>query len=165
MKIAFGSDHAGFWLKEKAKGFVEEMGHEALDLGTTSADSVDYPDFARAVAETVKQGRAHLGVLVCGTGLGMAICANKVPGIRAVTCCDTLSARMSRQHNNSNVLCLGARIVGEDLALDVLSAWLGATFEGGRHERRIGKIADVEKEYMNVVSGGNERCQGKNPTN
>lgn len=147
MKIAIGSDHAGFRLKEEIKGLIEDLGHDVLDLGTTGEDSVDYPDFARAVSQAVSAGEAGLGVLICGTGLGMAIAANKIPGIRAVTCSDTFSARMSREHNDANVLCIGARVIGGGLAREVVAQWLSADFQGGRHGRRVGKISDIETEY------------------
>lgn len=147
MKVAVGSDHAGFCMKEEVKDLIKELGHDVLDLGATGEDSVDYPDFARAVGQAVSAGEAGLGVLICGTGLGMAIAANKIPGIRAVTCSDTFSARMSREHNDANVLCIGARVIGKGLARDVVTQWLSAEFEGGRHGRRVGKISDIEKEY------------------
>ncbi|HHW18684.1 MAG TPA: ribose 5-phosphate isomerase B [Firmicutes bacterium] len=148
MKLAIGSDHAGYRLKTEILEFLKEMGHEVLDFGTHSEDSVDYPDFALKVAESVRDGESELGVLVCGTGLGMAIAANKVPGIRAVTCTDTFSAHMAREHNDANVLCLGARVTGGGLARDIVKAWLEARFQGGRHERRLAKITDIERMYL-----------------
>ncbi|MGI6163471.1 MAG: ribose 5-phosphate isomerase B [Bacillota bacterium] len=144
MKIAIGCDHAGYRLKGEVLGLVENLGHQAVDFGTDSEVSVDYPDFAAKVARAVSQRNADLGILVCGTGLGMAIAANKVRGVRAVTCGDTFSARASREHNNANVLCLGARVTGGGLALDIVRTWLEAEFQGGRHERRVSKIMDLE---------------------
>ena len=144
MKIAIGCDHAGYRLKGEVLVLVENLGHQAVDFGTDSEVSVDYPDFAAKVARAVSQRNADLGILVCGTGLGMAIAANKVRGVRAVTCGDTFSARASREHNNANVLCLGARVTGGGLALDIVRTWLEAEFQGGRHERRVSKIMDLE---------------------
>ncbi|RLB47442.1 MAG: ribose 5-phosphate isomerase B [Deltaproteobacteria bacterium] len=138
--IAVGSDHAGLNLKRAVVKALGERGHEVLDLGTDSAESVDYPDFAHAVAAKVVSGDAPLGVLICGSGIGMSLSANRHPGVRAVVCSDTFSARMARMHNDANVLCMGERVVGEGLALDILDAFLGASFEGGRHARRVGKI-------------------------
>ena len=139
-----GSYHAGYPLKGKVAELIKELGHEVIDLGTHSEESVDYPDFAVKVAHAVTQGEADLGVLLCGTGLGMSIAANKVRGIRAVTCGDTFSARSSREHNDANMLCIGARVTGCGLALDIVKAWLEAEFKGGRHARRVQKIADIE---------------------
>lgn len=148
MRLAVGSDHAGYRLKQDVLDWLKEMGHEATDMGTASPQSVDYPDFARAVCEAVAAGEASLGILVCGTGLGMAIAANKVRGIRAVTCSDTFSARCSREHNDANVLCLGERVVGPGVARDIVETWLGAAFAGGRHQRRVDKISDIERKYI-----------------
>jgi ribose 5-phosphate isomerase B len=144
MKIAVGSDHAGYRLKGEVAALIQELGHEVSDLGTHSEESVDYPDFAVKVARAVTGGEADLGILVCGTGLGMAIAANKVKGIRAVTCGDTFSARASREHNDANVLCIGARVTGGGLALEIVKTWLESEFQGGRHARRVQKIADIE---------------------
>ncbi len=138
--IALGADHAGVELKDALKSALAERGYEVLDLGTHSADSVDYPDFGHAVAAKVVSGEAKLGLLICGTGVGMSMSANRHHGVRAVVCSDTFSARLSRMHNDANVLCMGARVVGQGLALDILDAFLGAGFEGGRHERRVAKI-------------------------
>lgn len=153
MRIAVGSDHAGYRLKCQVADYVRQLGHEVLDFGTHSEDSVDYPDFALEVTGAVTRGEADLGILVCGTGLGMAIAANKVKGIRAVTCSDTYSARSAREHNDANVLCLGARVIGSGLALDIVKAWLEAEFQGGRHARRVQKIADIENIADNQGSG------------
>ncbi|HHT85227.1 MAG: ribose 5-phosphate isomerase B [Bacillota bacterium] len=144
MKIAVGSDHAGYRLKGEVAALIQELGHEVSDLGTHSEESVDYPDFAVKVARAVTGGEADLGILVCGTGLGMAIAANKVKGIRAVTCGDTFSARASREHNDANVLCIGARVTGGGLALEIVKTWSESEFQGGRHARRVQKIADIE---------------------
>lgn len=148
MRIAMGSDHAGFDLKRKIVAFLRELGHQVEDMGTTGTEPADYPDYAREVCAAVKAGLADLGVLVCGTGLGMAIAANKVPGIRAVACTDAFSARCSREHNDANVLCLGERVVGDGVARDIVATWLSAGFLGGRHQRRVDKIAEIEKECL-----------------
>lgn len=140
MKIAIGSDHAGLALKAELSDVLRARGVELEDVGAHDGASVDYPDFARAVATRVADGRADLGVLVCGTGQGMAMTANKVAGIRAAVVSDTFSAAMTRQHNDCNVLCLGQRVIGGGLARACLEAWLDASFEGGRHARRVGKI-------------------------
>lgn len=147
MSIAIGSDHAGFPLKEHLKSELQTLGVEVRDYGTHSTDSCDYPDIAHAVSRAVVQGECESGILVCGTGIGMSITANKVPGIRAAHVSDPYSARMAREHNNANVLCLGERVVGQGLAGDILLAWLGASFAGGRHQRRVDKIGQLELEY------------------
>lgn len=139
-KIAIGADHAGWELKDTLRAWLEEQGHEVEDLGASSNASVDYPDFAKAVAERVVAGVAERGVLVCGTGVGMAITANRFPGVRAVNCIDSFSARMARSHNDANVIALGARVVGVGLALELLATFLSEPFEGGRHARRVGLI-------------------------
>ena len=145
MRIAVGSDHAGYRLKGEIVKFLLDQGIECDDVGAHDEHSSDYPDFARAVAEAVARESCDLGVLVCGTGIGMAITANKVPGVRAAVCSETFSARMSRQHNDANVLCVGARVVGSGLALDIVDAFVGAQFEAGRHQRRVDKIMLVER--------------------
>lgn len=142
MKIAVGSDHAGYVLKESLKTVLLERGLEVVDVGTDGTASVDYPDFAFEVGHRVSSGEVGLGLLVCGSGIGMSIAANKVPGVRAAVCGDGFSARLARQHNDANVLCLGARITGPDLLVDILASFLDARFEGGRHARRVGKIAE-----------------------
>ncbi len=146
MKIALGADHAGYELKDAISRHLREQGVEVRDEGTNSGESVDYPDYARLVAHDVSQGRADLGILVCGSGIGMAMTANKVAGIRAANVSSEYQAQMSREHNNANVLALGARILKEDEALRIVGAWLAARFAGGRHERRVEKISAVEKE-------------------
>ncbi len=138
--IYFAADHAGRVLKDALLRAAEEAGHAVSDLGTNGDESVDYPDFAHALAQKVTAEDGALGVLVCGTGIGISIAANKNPGIRAALCSDTFSARMCRMHNDANVLALGSRVVGAGLAEDILTAFLGASFEGGRHARRVGKI-------------------------
>ncbi len=144
MKIAVGADHAGFRLKTHLARLLELQGHQVADLGTFSEDSVDYPDIAAAVAGAVAGGKAERGLLVCGTGIGVAIAANKVDGIRAATCNDLFTARKSREHNDANVLTLGARVVGEGLAEDIVRGFMETDFEAGRHQRRIDKIRALE---------------------
>jgi ribose 5-phosphate isomerase B len=143
--IALGSDHAGVQLKAAIVDHLRQLGQEVEDLGTHDESPCDYPDYAEKVGRAVTGGRAERGVLICGTGVGISISANKIPGVRAALCGDTFSARMSREHNDANVLCLGARVVGIGLALDIVSTWLGATFEGGRHQRRLDKIRALER--------------------
>ncbi|HHY46648.1 MAG TPA: ribose 5-phosphate isomerase B [Firmicutes bacterium] len=140
MKVAIGSDHAGFHLKEEIKAFLSGKGIEFKDFGCHSPESVDYPDIGKAVATGVAAGGFDRGILVCGTGIGMSIVANKVPGIRAALCHDEFSARASRQHNDANVLTLGARVIGPGLAIEIVSVFLSTGFEGGRHARRVAKI-------------------------
>ncbi len=141
MRLAIASDHGGFQLKSQLVGKLREAGHEVEDLGTHSAESTDYPDYAHTLARGVADGTWPRGILVCGTGVGMAIAANRHAGVRAVNCSDTYTARLSREHNDSNVLTVGERVLGPGLAWDVVSAWLEGTFEGGeRHTRRVSKI-------------------------
>ena len=140
MKIAIGSDHAGLGLKAAIAAQLKSKGHDVTDLGTHTAESCDYPVYAKAVAHGVADGSFARGVLVCGTGQGMAMAANRVPGVRAAVLADTFSARMTAAHNDCNVLCLGARVVGEGLALDLVDVWMATAFEGGRHARRVGMI-------------------------
>jgi ribose 5-phosphate isomerase B len=142
--VALGADHAGFPLKEAIKSWLISGGFDVVDLGTHSAESVDYPDFAVAVGGAVTAGKADRGVLVCGTGIGMAMAANKVPGARAASCSDAYTARMSREHNDANILALGARITSRDAAIEILEIWLGAEFAGGRHARRVEKIVALD---------------------
>lgn len=138
--IFFGADHAGFALKNELLAVARERGLETTDLGTNGVESVDYPDFGHAVAKSVLETPGSLGVLVCGTGQGISMSANRHPGIRAALCSDTFSAQMSRMHNDANVLCIGARVVGGGLAVDIFNAFFSAKFEGGRHARRVAKI-------------------------
>ncbi|HSS20195.1 MAG TPA: ribose 5-phosphate isomerase B [Pyrinomonadaceae bacterium] len=142
MKIALASDHAGFAEKERLKPLLEELGLEVEDLGTTSEGSVDYPDYARKVAERVAAGQVEQGVLVCGSGTGMAITANKVPGVRAAVAWSEETARLARQHNDANVMALGARTTPAGTIPDIVRAWFGTSFEGGRHAERVKKIED-----------------------
>jgi ribose 5-phosphate isomerase B len=143
--IALGADHAGFPLKEEVKAWLRGRGHHVLDYGTDSADSVDYPDFAVRVAEAVVIGSAARGVLVCATGVGMAIAANKVHGVRAAVCVDVDTARLSREHNDTNVIALGARITPIGFAIPILEVWLKTDFAGGRHARRVEKLTALER--------------------
>ena len=147
LSVALGADHAGWKLKEALKSWLMEGGYQVLDFGTHSPDSVDYPDYAQQVGESVAVGKVDRGVLVCGTGIGMAMAANKVPGVRAALCGDLYTARMSREHNDANVLVLGGRLMGADMAADILHAWLETDFAGGRHARRVEKIADIERRH------------------
>jgi len=146
MRIALGADHAGYELKDKIKLHLQRKGFEVYDDGTNSGESVDYPDYARRVGEDVSRERADMGILVCGSGIGMAIAANKVPGIRAANVSSEYEAQMSREHNNANVLALGARILKEDTAFRIVDKWLSTQFAGGRHERRVEKITAIEKD-------------------
>ena len=145
MRIAVGSDHAGFPLKQQVVELLRTMGHEAVDLGTKDTQSVDYPDYALAVAESVVRGQCERGVLVCGTGIGMSIAANKVPGIRAALCWDEETAGLSREHNDANVLCLPGRSLDPARLPALVDRWMKTAFGGGRHAGRVGKIAEVEK--------------------
>lgn len=140
MKVIIGSDHGGFNLKSAIVQHLEDKGIDVKDVGPFDADSVDYPDYAKPVAEVVQNGEYDRGILVCGTGIGMNIAANKYKGIRAALVHDTFSAHATREHNNSNILCMGERVIGAGLALDIVDIWLETEFEGGRHERRIEKI-------------------------
>ena len=140
MRIVVGSDHAGLVLKDHLAARLRAQGHEVDDLGTNTAASVDYPDLAVAVARAIAGARAECGLLVCGTGQGMAMTANRIPGIRAAVCSETFSARASRAHNDANVLCIGQRVVGAGLAEDIVDAFLGTDFEGGRHAGRLEKM-------------------------
>lgn len=147
MRIALGADHAGFPLKEELARELSAQGHDVRDLGTASAEPVDYPDFAEAVGLAVVEGRVERGIVLCGSGVGASVAANKVPGVRAALCADLYTARMSREHNDANVLVLGGRLMGADMAADILQAWLETDFAAGRHARRVAKIADVESRH------------------
>lgn len=147
LRIAVGSDHAGFDLKEKVRQYLADQGFDVEDLGTHSAASVDYPDFAQKVGECVAAKQADFGVVVCGTGLGVAISANKVRGIRAAPCNDTLSARFARSHNDANVLTMGGRLMDEATAHKILDTFFSTPFEGGRHKRRVDKMTAIENQY------------------
>jgi ribose 5-phosphate isomerase B len=146
MKIALGSDHRGFEPKRRIHGLLKSWGHELLDLGTCESESCDYPDFAYQVALRVARGEVDRGILVCGTGIGMSIAANKVPGVRAALCHDSITAEMSRRHNDANILCLSADLLGDELIERLLHIWLETQFEGGRHQRRVDKITKIEQD-------------------
>lgn len=144
-KVAIGADHAGFEEKEKLKKTLDELGVKYEDVGTFSTDSVDYPDFAQKVGEKVESGEAEQGILVCGSGIGIAIAANKMHGIRAAQAWNEETARLARQHNDANVLTIGARVIPEEEIPKIVRAWFEADFEGGRHEKRVEKIMSLEK--------------------
>jgi ribose 5-phosphate isomerase B len=146
MKISLGADHAGYELKDKIRQHLQQSSINVQDEGTNSPESVDYPDYARKVAHDVSEGRADLGILVCGSGIGMAISANKVAGIRAANVSTEYEAQMCREHNNANVLALGSRILKEEDAFKIVDKWLATAFAGGRHERRVEKISAIERE-------------------
>jgi ribose 5-phosphate isomerase B len=146
VKIAVGSDHRGFDVKRRVVVLLQQLGHEPEDVGALSKDSVDYPDFAFLVAKAVNEGRADRGILVCGSGIGMCIAANKVKGVRAAPCHDNITAEMSRRHNDANVLCLSADLLGGELIERMIRIWLETPFEGGRHARRVEKITQIESE-------------------
>lgn len=146
MIIAIGSDHVGLPLKQSIASYLEESGIEYRDFGTYDTNRCHYPDIAAPVARAVANGVFSFGILCCGTGVGMSIAANKIPGVRSVVCSEPYSAKMSREHNNTNILCLGSRVVGTDLALLIVQHWLRAVYEGGRHQIRLDKIAHIETE-------------------
>src|SRR6188474_1563805 len=145
-RIAIGSDHVGYPLKEEIKKYLQELGYAYQDFGAHSAERTDYPLFAKAVTSAISSQQADLGILICGTGVGMSITANKVKGIRAVVCSEPYSAMLSRQHNNTNVLALGSRVIGPELARMIVKSWLEAEFEGGRHASRVEMISQIEAE-------------------
>lgn len=145
--IVIGSDHGGLGLKEALTRYLAGRDIQVSDIGTDNGDSVDYPRFGLRVAEMVASGSAEQGILVCGTGIGMSITANKVPGIRAALATDVFMGRMAKEHNNANILVLGGRVLDEQQACEVVAAWLDSTFEGGRHQGRLDQIAEIEKKY------------------
>jgi len=145
VKVAIGSDHAGIRLKQEIKALMDEMGIAYEDLGTCSETSVDYPDYAIPVAEKVANKEADRGIVICGTGIGVSISANKVKGIRCALCHDVFSAKLTRLHNDSNVLAMGERVIGPGLAREIAKVWFETDFEGGRHERRVNKISEYEQ--------------------
>ncbi|NLD47969.1 MAG: ribose 5-phosphate isomerase B [Clostridiaceae bacterium] len=147
MKIGIGSDHAGHNLRREIIKHIENR-YQVIDYGTCSLESVDYPDYGFTVAQAVVDGECDRGIVICGTGIGISISANKVPGIRAALCTDSFMARMSREHNDANILALGERIIGVDLALDIVDVWLKSEFLGGRHKMRVDKISEIEKRRM-----------------
>jgi len=152
MRIAVGSDHRGFGIRSKVVDLCERLGHEVEDMGTNSPEAVDYPDVASMVAGRVGRGEVDRGILVCGTGLGMCIAANKLRGVRAAPCHDDLTAELSRRHNDANVLCLSADLLGERLIERMIELWLSAPFEGGRHARRLEKIGQLEARLERELS-------------
>ena len=145
MKIAIGSDHRGYHLKEKIAGMLRSKGHDVDDEGTDVAESVDYPDFAALVAGKVSDGNVDRGILICGTGIGMSIAANKFPGVRAAPCTDEVTVEISRRHNDLNILCLPADMISPRTVERMVELWIETDFEGGRHSRRVEKIAEIEK--------------------
>lgn len=147
-KITIGCDHAAYELKKKVIAHLEARGVEVIDVGTDSTESCDYPNFARAVCKNVQDGVTELGILICGTGIGMSMAANKHRGIRAAACSDTFSARLTRQHNDANVLCFGERVVGMGLACDLVDQFIDTDFEGGKHKRRVDMIMEIEAENL-----------------
>jgi ribose 5-phosphate isomerase B len=147
MKVALGCDHAGFILKDVVAAYLAQAGHEVLDEGTDSDASCDWPDFGERVARRVACGEAERGIAICGTGIGMSITANKLPGVRAALCNGLFTARYSRLHNDANVLAMGARVIGPGLAEEIVRTWMETPFEGGRHSRRLEKLAEIESRY------------------
>jgi ribose 5-phosphate isomerase B len=154
MRIAIGTDHRGYAIRSKVIELVERLGHEVEDMGTFGPDSVDYPDIASAVSQKVSRGEVDRAILVCGTGLGMCIAANKFHGVRAAPCHDDLTAEMSRRHNDANVLCLSADLLGERLIDRMVELWLSTAFEGGRHARRVEKIQQLEQQQHDEHGDG-----------
>lgn len=146
MRLAIGSDHVGMELKPIIMDYLKELGHEVEDFGAYSDERTDYPKYGKKVAEEVAQGNFDLGILICGSGVGISISANKVKGIRAVVCSEPYSAKLSREHNNTNILAFGSRVVGSELAKMIVKEWLAAEFEGGRHAKRVDMISDIETE-------------------
>ena len=146
MKIIIGSDHGGFDLKQIVVKFLTQLGHQVQDIGTHNKESVDYPEYAVQVARSVTDGQSDRGILICGSGIGMCMTANRITGARAALVSEPYAARMSRRHNDSNILCLGGRLVGDQLALEIVSAWLQAEFEGGRHQRRVDLIEQLTQQ-------------------
>jgi len=153
MRIAIGADHGGFDLKVSIADYLRNTGHTPIDVGTHTSDPVDYPDLAREVAKSVISGEADRGIMICGSGVGASIASNKFPGIRAATCHDTYSAHQSREHNDANILCMGARVIGLSLAEDIVKTWISSEFSGeARHRKRLDKISAIEQEF----SSGNQ---------
>ncbi|MGA1861375.1 ribose 5-phosphate isomerase B [Deferribacter thermophilus] len=154
--VALGSDHGGFRLKEEIKNFLVSRGYEVKDFGTKDETSVDYPDYAFQVVKAILNKEVEKGIIMCGTGIGISISANRFPGIRAALCWDSYTAKMSRLHNNSNLLALGGRIIGVELAKDIVETWLTTDFEGGRHERRINKLDELAKKFWEEYLRGDK---------
>lgn len=144
MRIGIGNDHSGLQMKQEIAGFLQEKGHEVIDYGTDKSERCDYPIYGEKVGRAVAAGDVDRGILICGTGLGISLAANKIRGIRAVVCSESCTARLSRQHNDANVLAFGARIVGIEMAKMIVETWLDTEFEGGRHKRRVDMIAEIE---------------------
>lgn len=144
MKIAIGNDHSAVALKQEIATYIEELGHEVINFGTDTNESCDYPAYGEKVGTAVVEGKADAGILICGTGVGISLAANKVKGVRCVVCSEPYTAKLSKQHNNTNVLAFGARVVGSELAKMIVTEWLNAEFEGDRHQRRIDMIMDIE---------------------
>lgn len=154
MRIAMGNDHTAIEMKDTIKDFVIDKGHEVLDFGTNCPESCDYPVYGEKVARAVIKGDADLGIAICGTGVGISLACNKVRGIRACVCSEPYTARLSRMHNNSNVLCFGSRVIGEEMAKMITEEWLNARYEGGRHQRRVDMVMDIEnRKYSEDESG------------
>ena len=154
MRVVFGSDHAGFELKENLKVYLQELGHQVIDVGTHSVEPVDYPDFAEAVGRSLIEGKADRGVLICGSGVGASVAANKMPGIRAGICHDTYSAHQGVEHDDMNILVMGSRVIGTELARELVRNFLGAVFSGEeRHRRRLEKVKEIEVRYGRVEKG------------
>ena len=145
MKIAIGNDHAAVAMKNEIKAYLEELGHEVINFGTDTTDSVNYPEYGEAVGRAVAAQEVDCGVLICGTGVGISLAANKVKGVRAAVCSEPVTARLVKEHNNANIIAFGARIVGIETAKAILDAWLGAEFQGGRHQTRIDLIHKIEE--------------------
>ena len=148
MKIGIGNDHAALEMKNQVMEYLKEKGYEVINYGTNTPESCNYPEFGEKVGRAVVSGEVDCGILICGTGVGISLAANKVKGVRAVVCSEPYSAKLSKQHNNTNVLCFGARVIGIELAKMIIDAWLGAEFEGGRHATRVGMIMDIENEKL-----------------
>lgn len=165
-KIAVGSDHVGYELKPTIIEYLKELGYEVKDFGTDSTTRTDYPIYGKKVGEVVASGEYDLGIIMCGTGVGISLAANKVPGIRAVVCSEPYSAKLSRQHNNTNILAFGSRVVGPELAKMIVKEWLDASFIGGRHERRVDELGAIEdrddKEFSDIEYSQSDKYKDKN---
>ncbi|MGI2264823.1 ribose 5-phosphate isomerase B [Staphylococcus cohnii] len=148
MKIGIGNDHVGLLLKPIIKDYIEELGYEVVDFGTNSSVRTDYPNYGEKVANAINDKEIDLGILICGTGVGISIAANKVKGIRAVVCSDPYTAKLSKEHNNTNILAFGSRVIGSDLAKLIVKEWLDTEFEGGRHQKRLDLIEKIEDDYL-----------------
>ncbi|KRN99034.1 ribose 5-phosphate isomerase B [Companilactobacillus kimchiensis] len=165
-KIAIGSDHVGYELKPTIIEYLKELGYEVKDFGTDSTKRTDYPIYGKKVGEVVASGEYDLGIVICGTGVGISLAANKVPGIRAVVCSEPYSAQLSRMHNNTNILAFGSRVVGPELAKMIVKTWLDASFIGGRHERRVDELGAIEdrddKEFKDIEFSKSDKYKDKN---